>query len=374
MTPFGVYVHVPFCAHRCDYCAFATWTDRHGLMADYAAACRREILDAALPPASSVFFGGGTPSLLPAALLLSVLSAIDRQPGAEVTVECNPETVTPDLLAAYRAGGVNRLSFGVQSLAPHVLAALGRRHDPETVARAVLWARAAGFGSVNLDLIFGGAGETVDDWAATLTGALALHPDHVSAYALTVEPGTPLARDRDRWPDDDDQADKYLMAEECLAAAGYDWSEISNWARPGHACRHNQLYWAQGDYRGIGCAAHSHSSGRRWWNVRTPERYLDLVAGDASPVGGEEVLDPGQQELEGLQLALRTSAGVAGEALPDEEALDGLVRRAGGRAVLTVRGRLLANEVAQRLIVPVAQRARVPVAQRLRVRQRQARR
>jgi putative oxygen-independent coproporphyrinogen III oxidase len=352
VSGFGVYVHIPFCAHRCDYCAFATWTDRASLMGDYASACRQEILAATLPAASSVFFGGGTPSLLPADLLVSVLAAVPLAAGAEVTVECNPETVTPSLLATYREGGVNRLSFGVQSLAPQVLAALGRRHAPESAARAVAGARAAGFESINLDLIFGAAGETAVDWAATLDGALALAPDHLSVYALTVEAGTPLARDRARWPDDDDQADKYLLAGERLAAAGFEWYEISNWSRPGHQCRHNQLYWSQGDYRGIGCAAHSHQGGRRWWNVRTPERYLDLIASGRSPEGGSEQLSRSEQEREGLQLALRTSQGVPWEALAGHPELDALVSRVGDRVVLTRTGRLLANEVAHRLRVP----------------------
>jgi len=322
-------------------------------MDDYAAACRQELARANLPLASSVFFGGGTPSLLPAPDLASILEKTRRQPDAEVTVECNPETVTPALLDCYRAAGVNRLSFGVQSMAPHVLDALGRRHDPATVERAVAWARRAGFDSINLDLIYGGAGETQADWAATVDAALALGPEHVSAYALTVEPGTPLAQDRRRWPDDDDQADKYLWADERLASAGYHWYEISNWARPGRECRHNRLYWDQGDYRGIGCAAHSHCRGRRWWNVRTPERYLDLIGTSQSPQGGEEVLDAPTRALERCQLALRTREGVADGCLPDSADLEGLVTRAGGRAVLTVRGRLLANEVAARLLPAV---------------------
>jgi oxygen-independent coproporphyrinogen-3 oxidase len=349
-----VYVHIPFCRHRCDYCAFATWTDRDGLMADYAAGCRREIAEARLPPARSVFFGGGTPSRLPAPLLGSILGAIARSSDAEITVECNPETVSPDLLDEYRAAGVNRLSFGVQSMVPRVLATLGRQHDPATVARAVGWARSAGFDDVNLDLIFGGAGESMADWAATLEAALALAPEHVSAYALTVEPGTPLAAERERWPDDDDQADKYLMADQVLHAAGFHWYEISNWARPGRECRHNQLYWAQGNYRGIGCAAHSHEAGRRWWNVRTPERYIDLLGSGRPPAGGEEVLDAATRELEALQLALRTRRGVPAGALPDDPVLDELVSRQGDRRVLTTRGRLLANEVAARLRVLVA--------------------
>jgi putative oxygen-independent coproporphyrinogen III oxidase len=350
VTGFGVYVHIPFCRHRCDYCAFATWTDRDALMDDYVGACRTEIAQAELPAASSVFFGGGTPSLIPGASLVSILAAIARRPDAEVTVECNPETVSPALFDDYLDGGVNRLSFGVQSMAPHVLAALGRQHDPATVERAVRWARRAGFESINLDLIFGGAGESVADWAATLEAALALQPEHISAYALTVEPGTPLARDTDRWPDDDDQADKYLWADERLASAGFHWYEISNWARPGQECRHNRLYWEQGDYRGVGCAAHSHARGRRWWNVRTPERYLDLMASGCSALGGEEILDRATRVLEAKQLALRTDRGVDDACLPDSHALEGLVTRGGGRAVLTAQGRLLANEVAARLI------------------------
>jgi len=346
---FGVYVHIPFCTHRCDYCDFATWTGREALMPAYAEACRREVDEADLPAASSVFFGGGTPSLLPAPLLLSILQAIPLREGAEVTVECNPETVSPELLATYRDHGVNRLSFGVQSMQPRVLTALGRRHDPATVERAVGWARAAGFQSLNLDLIFGGAGESVADWAATVQAALAFGPEHLSAYALTVEPGTPLARDPARWPDDDDQADKYLVADNLLARAGFDWYEISNWAKPGFECRHNRLYWDQGDYRGIGCAAHSHQRGRRWWNVRTPERYIDLVGSGQSPVAGDEVLDAEARVRESLQLSLRTRDGVPAEALTSDPALEGLVLRAGGRAVLTLRGRLLANEVAARL-------------------------
>jgi putative oxygen-independent coproporphyrinogen III oxidase len=339
---------VPFCAARCDYCAFATWTDRGHLMADYAAACVSEVARAELGPATSVFFGGGTPSLLPAELMVSILATVARREGAEVTVECNPETVTAELLGAYRAAGVTRLSFGVQSLVPHVLASLGRSHDPASVARAVAVTRAAGFESFNLDLIYGGAGESLADWGRTLDAALALEPPHVSAYALTVEPGTPLARDPARHPDDDDQADKYLLADERLTAAGLRSYEISNWARPGHECRHNLLYWAQGNYRGIGCAAHSHAGGRRWWNVRTPERYIARIEAGASPVAGEEVLDGSQRRAERLQLGLRTATGVPAETLPPD-GLDALVERRGDRAVLTVAGRLLANEVALQL-------------------------
>lgn len=350
---FGIYIHVPFCARRCDYCAFATWTDRHHLISRYLDACRLDVeraVDAGLAPATSVFFGGGTPSLVPAGELMAVLAAIRLEPGAEVTVECNPDTVTADLLDTYRAGGVSRLSFGVQSMVPSVLRALGRTHDRDNVLRSVELARAAGFDSFNLDLIYGGAGETLDEWRETLEAALALEPPHISAYALTIEPGTPLAGDVARHPDDDDQADKYLLATELLGAAGLEWYEISNWARPGFRCRHNLLYWRQGDYLGIGCAAHSHRQGRRWWNVRTPDRYIAAIEGGRSPEAGSEALDDEHRRLEGLQLALRTQEGVPVSALPDDrDDLEGLVALDGDRARLTVDGRLLANEVAVRL-------------------------
>jgi oxygen-independent coproporphyrinogen-3 oxidase len=308
-----------------------------------------------VPPATSVFFGGGTPSLLPAELLVAILDAVPREPAAEVTVECNPDTVTPDLLAAYRDGGVNRLSFGVQSMAPHVLAALGRTHDPAGVERAVEVARDSGFDNFNVDLIYGGAGESAADWRATLEAALALDPPHVSAYALTVEPGTPLARrigaGEVAAPDDDDQAEKYLAADAALSAAGRPWYEISNWARPGRECRHNLLYWAQGEYLGIGCAAHGHTPvGRRWWNVRTPDRYVALVGEGASAEAGHEVLDGADRDGEAAMLALRTREGVPLSPAADGLVADGLAERRGGRVVLTPAGRLLANEATIRLL------------------------
>jgi oxygen-independent coproporphyrinogen-3 oxidase len=354
--PFGYYVHIPFCARRCDYCAFATWTDRSHLIERYLGACRTEIARAVAdgtPAATSIFFGGGTPSLVPARALAGVLAAIPRRDDAEVTVECNPDTVTADLFATYAAAGVNRLSFGVQSMVPHVLQALGRTHDMANVRRSVALARAAGFDNFNLDLIYGAAGESVDDWSRTLDAVLDLHPPHASAYALTVEPGTPLAVDASRHPNDDDQADKYELACERLAAAGLDWYEISNFATGGHECRHNLLYWQQGEYRGIGCAAHSHRDRRRWWNMRTPERYIEAIATGVSPEAASEQLDAEGSELERLHLALRTRDGVPINALPiDDVALHGLVDVRGSRATLTTHGRLLANEVAVRLRQP----------------------
>jgi putative oxygen-independent coproporphyrinogen III oxidase len=356
-VPFGVYVHVPFCARRCDYCAFATWTDRDHLIDDYLAALVVELARATddpatggIPPVTSVFFGGGTPSLVDPDGLMRVLAAIPTTPDAEITVECNPDTVTAARLGTYLAGGVNRLSFGVQSMVGHVLEALGRSHDPESVITAVQLARSQGFTTFNLDLIYGGAGETIDDWRVTLERALALEPPHISAYALTVEAGTPLADEPDRHPDDDDQADKYELADRLLRDAGLDWYEISNWARPGHECRHNRLYWDQGDYLGVGCAAHSHRDGRRQWNVRTPDRYLERIRAGEPATSSGETLDPEVRRFEGLQLALRTSRGVPADALDtDDPDLAGLVEVAQGRAQLTVPGRLLANEVAVRL-------------------------
>ena len=301
--------------------------------------------------ATSVFFGGGTPSLLPAADLVRLLGAVPCVPGAEVTVECNPDTVDLAMFETYVAGGVNRISFGVQSMVPEVLTALGRTHDPESVGAGVRAARAAGISRLNLDLIYGGAGETIEQWRRTLNSTIDLAPDHVSAYALTVEPGTPLAEDPTRHPDDDDQADKYLLADEILSGAGLVNYEISNWALPGQECDHNLLYWSQGEYFGFGCAAHAHVDGRRWWNLRTPDRYIAAVQAGESVEASAEVLDPDTLRIEALQLALRTSGGVPVSSLSHEDRaeLGSLLIERDGRLHLSLEGRLLANEVAVRL-------------------------
>ena len=369
MSAFGVYVHVPFCRERCDYCAFATYTDRDHLMARYVDACALELKRAiggnGLEPATSVFFGGGTPSRLQPDDLCRLLDTIPRAPDAEVTVECNPEDADDAHLTAYRRAGVTRVSFGLQSVHPHVLAGLGRRDVPagaETIAAAVA---GAGFATWNLDLNFGAAGETDADWDATLARVLSLDhpPPHVSAYALTVEKGTPLGQDPARHPDEEALARRYARADQVLMAAGYHWEEISNWALPGHECQHNRLYWDQGDYVGIGSAAHSHRDGERWWNVRTPDRYVEAVESGRSPEAGREVLTDDQRAFEALSLALRTPRGVPWDSLSDPADLagadpdahdaalgsDALVTRQGDRAVLTVRGRLLANEVSTRI-------------------------
>ena len=266
---------------------------------------------------------------MPADELGAVLDAVPLAGGAEVTVECNPDDVTAAMLRTYARHGVNRVSIGVQSMDPAVLAALGRWHLPDNVVGAVEAVHAAAIPTFNLDLIYGAAGESLDSWAATVRAALDLGVPHVSAYALTVEPGTPLAEHPERHPDDDDLADKYELADELLGAAGLVNYEVSNWALPGHECRHNQLYWAQGDYRGFGSAAHSHRSGRRWWNVRTPERYIACVRrGESTEAAGED-LDADTRRVEGLQLRLRTRDGVPADALDVADLSD--LRRAGRR-------------------------------------------
>jgi len=351
VTPFGVYVHIPFCASKCDYCAFATWTDRHHLTEAYLVALRADIgraIDSGMPTATSIFVGGGTPSMVDGEALADVIAMVPVAPTAEVTVECNPDDVTDELLEQLTGGGVNRVSLGVQSMSSHVLGALGRQHDQRNIRSAVEAIRRVGLTSFNLDVIYGAAGESVDDWRQTVAAIVELAPPHVSAYALTIEAGTPLADQPDRHPDDDDQADKYEVADDLLVAAGLSNYEISNWAIPGHECRHNVLYWRQQNYRGFGCAAHSHADGRRWWNVRTPDRYIDLIGAGASVEAAGETLDAATRRFERLELELRMPDGVPVDAL-DGEQLPGLVERHDDRWVLTRRGRLMANEISTRL-------------------------
>jgi oxygen-independent coproporphyrinogen-3 oxidase len=364
---FGVYVHIPFCSHRCDYCDFATWTDRAHLIDDYVGACLADINRRAAggqPPAATVFFGGGTPSLLDPDALARILDAIPRTTGAEVTVECNPDSVDEYKFATYKRAGVTRLSFGVQSMRPHVLASLGRTHDPDNVQRAVTLARDAGFDDLNVDLIYGTPGETLDDWRHTLDAALALGTEHVSAYALTVEPATPLgqrvAAGRSPGPDDDDQADKYVVADERFAAAGLEWYEISNWAKPGRECAHNRCYWDGSEYAAIGCAAHGYIGGERWWNVRTPERYIARIAAGADARTGQERLEPDARAEESFGLAIRTREGACAHPsardLLEELGAAGLLVTRGDRVVLTRAGRLLASDVTARLLLAGAAR------------------
>ena len=351
---FGVYVHVPFCARRCDYCAFATYDDRDELMDRYVAAVVTEIeraVNDGMPIADSIFFGGGTPSRLPTEGLLAILAAIPRTPDAEVTVECNPEDANVERLTAYREGGVTRMSFGVQSTQPAVLEDLGRRHGTMAHADVSRVVTEVGFASWNMDLIIGSRAESLADVAATVNDILDLPhpPPHISCYAITAEKGTPLGADASRHPDEDDTADAYDLVGSLLEGAGYQWEEISNWAKPGHECRHNHLYWDRGNYQGFGSAAHSCVDGRRFWNVRTPERYLALVEAGESPLGGEEVLELAVQQFESESLALRTTAGVPLEAFDSLNEIAHLVDVRDGRVRLRREGRLLANSVIVRL-------------------------
>jgi len=349
-----VYIHVPFCVKRCDYCAFATFTDRHHLQSEYVQAMRKHIrllVAADMPRATSVFVGGGTPTMLPADELLSVIAEIPLAPRAEVTVECNPDDITLEMMQQYLRGGVNRVSIGVQSTVAHVLQSLGRTHNPENVQRAVAHVKQAGFSTFNLDIMYGAAGESLADWQQTVADVVALEPPHVSAYGLTIEANTPLASQPERHPDDDDQADKYEWVDQRFADAGMLNYEISNWSLPGHECAHNYLYWMQGNYDGIGCAAHAHKDGTRWWNVRTPDRYIELINSDESPTSSNEVLDDETKSLEELQLLIRTREGVPTSAFsPDDRSLlEGLIELREDRYVLTRAGRLMANEVSLRL-------------------------
>ena len=366
-SPLGVYIHVPFCASRCDYCDFATWTDREHLIDAYVDACVIDIARQFEGPqfgggmADTIFVGGGTPSLLAGPTLARLVEAVPRTADAEVTVECNPDSVDAAKLERYAAAGVNRLSFGVQSMRPHVLAALGRTHDPANVSDCLDAARQVGFDSVNVDLIFGAVGETLDDWAWTLGAALAPEPDHVSAYALTVVASTPLGRAVAHGltppTDDDDLADKYHLAETRLAAGGLEWYEISNWSRPGRECRHNLLTWSGGDYVAIGAAAHGHSRGERWWNVRTPDRYIERIGAGESPRAGSECLDAAERSEEVFSLGLRTRSGakVAPAAAGEVTTLirAGLLDAGPGadQVRLSPAGRLVADDITARLLL-----------------------
>jgi putative oxygen-independent coproporphyrinogen III oxidase len=367
--PFGVYVHVPFCAARCGYCDFNTYVPgddvrREGFAAAVIAeaALAAGVFGGALPPAATVFVGGGTPTLLDPAELAAILDAIPRAAGAEVTVEANPETVDAARLSALRATGVTRISLGLQSTAPHVLAVLERRHTPVRALAAAREARAVGFAHVSLDLIYGTPGETDADWLTSLAAALDAGVDHVSAYALTVEPGTRLHAQVRRGavpaPDGDVQARRYRLADAALSAAGLRWYELSNWARaPEARCAHNLGYWRSHDWWGLGPGAHSHVGGVRWWNVLHPTRYAERLAAGRSPAAGREVLTAAQRRAERTMLELRLSDGLrldgAAAAPAARLADDGLLDREalrGGRARLTLDGRLLADHVARTLL------------------------
>ncbi|MFC5178499.1 radical SAM family heme chaperone HemW [Nocardioides taihuensis] len=380
--PLGFYVHVPFCTVRCGYCDFNTYTAAE--LGDQPGASRTTYAEAAIAevrlarrvlgdvdvPVSTIFVGGGTPTLLAPGDLGAVVAAVAAEFGltddAEVTTEANPDSVAVWDLAALREMGFTRVSFGMQSAVPRVLATLDRTHDPLRVPAVVGWAREAGFDQVSLDLIYGTPGESLDDWRLSVEAALACHPDHVSAYALIVEEGTALARRVARGevpaPDDDDLADKYQLVDEVLGGVGLEWYEVSNWSRPGGECRHNVGYWHGDDWWGVGPGAHSHVGGVRWWNVKHPAAYADRIAAGVSPAHGREVLDASTRRVERVLLELRLREGLPREVLDEagNAAVPGLVDRGllevvrgpegEERLVLTPAGRLLADLAVRELL------------------------
>lgn len=370
-APWGLYLHVPYCATRCGYCDFNTYTAEElgpgvsratyadSLIAEIRMA--REALSGDLPPLATVFVGGGTPTLLGASDLVRVLEAVRQgfglAPDAEVTTEANPDSVDGAMLGALREGGFTRVSFGVQSLAPHVLAALDRTHTPGRAVAALGEARAAGFEHVSADLIYATPGESDDDLRRSLDEVLDSGIDHLSAYALIVEPGTRLAariaRGETSAPDDDVAAERYVIVDERTSAAGMKWYEVSNWSRAGGECRHNLGYWSGADWWGAGPGAHGHLRGARWWNVKHPTAYAARVSAGDLPVADFEILDEGARRLEHVMLQVRLREGIR---LTDVDALaveqlrdEGLVRIIDEAAVLTLRGRLLADYVVRAL-------------------------
>ncbi len=384
---FGFYIHIPFCRVRCGYCDFNTYTAEElgpgvsrSTYADQVIdeiRLARTVLGATdkkidTPLIDTVFFGGGTPTLLPPddlARIVTVLrDAFGLADDAEVTTEANPDSVTAESLRHLREAGFTRLSMGMQSAVPHVLATLDRTHDPKRVPDAVRWAREAGFDDLSLDLIYGTPGESLDDWRRSLDAALACEPDHVSAYSLIVEEGTALARRIKRgelpMPDEDDLADKYVIVDETLRDAGFDWYEVSNWARHSvvdangtHECRHNLLYWQGGDWWGAGPGALRHVGGVRWWNVKHPAAYADRLAQGLSPAHAREVLTAEDRRVERVLLELRLRSGLdlevldeAGREAAEAQVEAGLGTVHGSRLVLTDRGRLLADAVVRALL------------------------
>ena len=370
--PFGIYLHVPFCVTRCGYCDFNTYTPAElgGVNPDAWLLVLRSELELAAtrlgaPTVHTVFVGGGTPSLLGSDRLATVLQSVrdnfDLASDAEVTTEANPESTWPEMFAGLRSAGYNRISLGMQSVAPSVLATLDRVHSPGRAVTAAGEAMAAGFEHVNLDLIYGTPGESDDDLRRSVDAAVEADVDHVSAYALVVEEGTALARRVRRGeiatPDDDVLAHRYELVDERLSAAGFEWYEVSNWSRPGGQCRHNLGYWDGGQWWGAGPGAHSYVGATRWWNVKHPNTYAQILDGATLPVAGFEALTAQSRHTEDVLLRIRLRQGLPLDLLGDAEREraavavdDGLLKPDGERLVLTDRGRLLADGVVRMLL------------------------
>ena len=382
------YVHIPYCVKRCGYCDFNTYTPTDllfqsstfndsasvqtvangyiDLVIQEIELARRTVGKASVP---TIFFGGGTPTLLPARDLLRIVDAISGrfslERRCEITVEANPDSVTKESLATLRAGGINRISFGMQSAVPHVLKVLDRTHRSENLVSATQWAKEVGFDHISVDLIYGTPGESLNDWKVSIDAALALPIDHISAYALIVEQGTKLARQVNSgeitMPDDDETAEKYRMADDSFSQAGFTWYELSNWARPGGECRHNIAYWQNSEWWGLGPGAHSHIENSRWWNVKHPNSYRAKITANETPIQEREELSLDNQRTENLMLAIRMKAGIALKNLSEEqcvaaekyvgsEHLD-LEKWERGALVLTQSGRLIADRIVRELLV-----------------------
>lgn len=367
--PFSIYLHVPYCASRCGYCDFNTYTfselgEDHS--SKWLVGVKQEIdlakqVLSQTPKISTIFVGGGTPTLLPPEDLVAALEYLREkfgfESGIEITTEANPDSVDFEKLTKLRAGGFNRISFGMQSAVPSVLKILERTHNPENVSKAVEMARAAGFEQINLDLIYGTPGESIADLQKSVEAVLDLDVDHVSAYALIVEDGTRLARaiktQQIAHPDDDDMADKYLLLEAAFSKAGMNWYEVSNWSKPNSECQHNIHYWKSSNWWGIGPGAHSHINGVRWWNEKLPRIWTEKLANSQSPAAGREVLDAQTQVVEEIMLQLRMAVGMPLSKLDSEIAHEqiraGLAEVQKGNFILSLEGRLLADRVVDAL-------------------------
>jgi oxygen-independent coproporphyrinogen-3 oxidase len=381
MSTLAFYVHIPYCLRRCGYCDFNTYTPSELSISPDLSSTSRSYIDLLLRELEfarqtsrarsvpSIFFGGGTPTLMESSDLGRVIAAIgsnfDLALDAEITTEANPDTVTKEKLAALREAGFNRISFGMQSAVGHVLAALDRTHNPENVFKATTWAREVGFNEVSVDLIYGTAGESMRDWQTSVETALSLPISHISAYALIVESGTKLGAQVRRgevlMPDDDETADKYIMADEAFSAAGFDWYELSNWSKAESECRHNLAYWNGDNWWGLGAGAHSHIDGRRFWNVKHPAQYAQKITEIGNPMHEQEVLTESEKRSEEVMLKIRLSTGLPRNFLTPAEqgAIHSFVEQGhlsaldweSGRVVLTQSGRLIADRIVREIAV-----------------------
>ena len=381
MNNLAFYVHIPYCVRRCGYCDFNTYTPAELSISSDLSSTSRTYIDLLIKELEfahqttgtakvpTIFFGGGTPTLMESSDLGRVIKAISDKyelaPDAEITTEANPDTVTKEKLAALREAGFNRISFGMQSAVPHVLKSLDRTHNPENVFKATTWAREVGFNEVSVDLIYGTAGESLADWELTIDTALSLPISHISAYALIVESGTKLGAQVKRgevtMPDDDQTADKYLLADSKFIAAGFDWYELSNWSKPGSECRHNMAYWNGDNWWGLGAGAHSHLDGRRFWNVKHPAAYTQKTLESGNPMQDQEILTADEARSEEIMLQIRLATGLALESLSASEAkslpgflADGYLLSTAweqGRLVLSQSGRLIADRIVREILV-----------------------